>query len=48
VVKPGDSLGKIANEAYGDASMWRQIYAANQYLLGDSKALEVGQRIVLP
>ncbi len=48
VIKPGDTLGKIARVAYGDPSMWRKIYAANSYLLGTDKSLEVGQRIVLP
>lgn len=47
-VRPGDTLGKIAQRAYGDAREWKKIYAANRHLLDEAKSLEVGQKIVLP
>jgi LysM repeat protein len=47
-VRPGDTLGKIARQFYGDAREWKKIYAANRHLLDEAKSLEVGQKIVLP
>jgi LysM repeat protein len=47
-VRPGDTLGKIAQRVYGDAKDWKKIYTANRHLLDNAKALEVGQKIVLP
>ncbi len=48
VIKSGDSLAKIARRMYGDQGMWKKIYMANKHLINTSKALEVGQQIVLP
>lgn len=40
-VQAGDSLSKIALEAYGDGSeaFWRLIYNANRELIGDNPNL---------
>ena len=48
IIRPGDTLGKIAMRFYGDAREWKKIYAANRHLLDDNKSIEVGQKIVLP
>lgn len=46
VVRPGDTLGKIARKFYGDARQFRLIVAANRIL--DPDRLRVGQRLVIP
>ncbi len=48
IVRPGDTLGKIAKRFYGDAKEWKKIYAANRHLLETTQNIEVGQKIVLP
>lgn len=49
VVKPGDSLSKIAKELYGDAKRWPEIYEANKALIGDNPNLiHPGQKLVIP
>ena len=48
IVRPGDTLGKIAQRFYGDAKEWKKIYAANRHLLENNQSIEVGQKIVLP
>ena len=48
IVRPGDTLGKIASRFYGDAKEWKKIYSANRHLLETSQNIEVGQKIVLP
>ena len=48
-VVSGDSLSKIANNHYGDAAKWHQIYDANKALIGTNPDLiEVGQVLTLP
>lgn len=46
----GDSLTSIAQSFYGDASRWKDIFAANQTLLkGDPLGgLHTGQKLILP
>ena len=49
VVKPGDSLHKIAASLYGSTSEADGIYAANKQVIGDSPAkLKVGMTLTLP
>lgn len=51
VVKPGDSLWKIAKMELRDGAKWRDIYSVteNQKVIGpDPNVLQVGQRLVLP
>lgn len=47
-IKPGDSLYKIAREAYGDGSRWRDILEANRDVIPDETNLKVGATIRLP
>jgi hypothetical protein len=45
-VKAGDTLSKIAQSFYGDASQWTRIAEAND--LPDPDRISVGQRLVIP
>lgn len=46
IVRAGDRLPTIANEAYGDSSKWRVIADANQ--IDDPKKLETGKLLIIP
>lgn len=49
VVRPGDSLSRIAQRHYGEAKQWTRIYEANRDLIGDDPNLiQPGQSLVLP
>ncbi len=49
VVKPGDTLARIAGKVYGDSKAWKQIYEANSALLrGGPQTLKVGQVLTIP
>jgi nucleoid-associated protein YgaU len=48
VIQPGDSLGKIAREHYGDEGRYMAIFEANKDVLADPSLVVVGQEIVLP
>jgi nucleoid-associated protein YgaU len=49
VVQPGDTLSKIAQEAYGDANLWPKIYAENKSVIGnDPNRISSGQRLFIP
>jgi nucleoid-associated protein YgaU len=48
VVKPGDSLSKIAKQVYGNASDWQKIYQANRNTIKDPDLIHPGQKIVIP
>jgi len=45
-VKPGETLDRIAYQAYGDATVWRLIADRNRIM--DPLRLRPGQRLVLP
>lgn len=48
-VRPGDTLSRIAREAYGEAGRWRAIYEANKAVVGvDPNRLKVGTVLTLP
>ena len=47
-VEKGDSLSKIAQKVYGKASLWRQIYEANQDHINDPDLIYPGQVLRLP
>jgi LysM repeat protein len=48
-VRPGDSLGGIARQVYGDAAAWPQLYAANREAIGpDPNRLPPGLELTLP
>lgn len=47
VVK-GDTLSKIARQAYGDANQWKKIFEANRDILKDPDRIFPGQVLKLP
>lgn len=48
-VKSGDSLSKIAAVTLGDASRWKEIYAANKEIIGDNPDLiHPGMKFEIP
>jgi len=48
VVKPGDSLSKIAKEQLGNASRWPEIFELNKDQIKDPNLIRVGQELKLP
>ncbi len=48
VVKSGDCLWSIAQEAYGTGRQWQVIYNANKDSIKDPNDLRVGQVLVIP
>lgn len=47
-VQPGDSLSKIAEKFYGNASEYRRIFEANRDKLRDPDHVEAGATLVIP
>ncbi len=47
-VQPGDTLARIAADAYRDANRAQQLRAANQPLLGDTDELQPGWLLRVP
>jgi nucleoid-associated protein YgaU len=47
VVK-GDTLSKIAEKYYGDASLFTQIFEANKDILTDPNLIRIGQKLRIP
>lgn len=48
VVKPGDTLSKIAEELYGDANRWREILEANKDRIENPSVIRPGWELVIP
>lgn len=48
VVKPGDTLSKIALQVYGNAGLWTLIYEANRDKLSSPSLLRVGMELRIP
>lgn len=48
VVVKGDTLGKIAEQYYGDASLYKKIVEANQPLVKNPNLIEVGWKLRIP
>ncbi|HHD74281.1 MAG TPA: LysM peptidoglycan-binding domain-containing protein [Nitratifractor sp.] len=48
VVKKGDTLSSIANRAYGRASAYTKIYAANPDIVRNPNRIYVGMRLRVP
>ena len=48
VVKPGDSLSKIAKSAYDSAGDYMRIFEANKDILKNPDLIHPGQRLKLP
>ena len=46
-VKPGDTLSKIAQQFYGDASQYTKIFEANRDKLNDTDKIQAGQELVI-
>ena len=47
-VQSGDSLSKIAQHVYGDASKWRAIYEANRDTIQNPDLIHPGDVLHLP
>ena len=47
-VKSGDTLSKIAKEAYGDANAYMKIFEANKPMLKDPNKIYPGQKLRIP
>lgn len=47
-VKAGDTLSKIAEREYGDASQWKKIYEANRDAIKNPDLIHPGQTFTLP
>jgi nucleoid-associated protein YgaU len=47
-VQPGDTLSKIAERYYGDASAYMRIFQANQGTLKDPNRISPGQQLIIP
>lgn len=47
-IQSGDSLSKIAEEKYGDASAYTKIFDANREVIEDPDKIYPGQRIRIP
>ncbi|MBN1876502.1 MAG: LysM peptidoglycan-binding domain-containing protein [Anaerolineae bacterium] len=48
IVQPGDSLSKIAEKLYGDASRWSEIFEANKDQLANPNMIRAGQELKIP
>jgi LysM repeat protein len=47
-VKPGDTLGAIAQRFYGRASLYPKIFEANRDILSNPDLIKVGQKLKIP
>ena len=47
-VKPGDTLGAIAQRFYGKASLYPKIFDANRDILNNPDLIKVGQKLRIP
>lgn len=48
VVQSGDTLSKIAQRYYGDASLYNKIFEANRDVLKDPNKIQPGQKLRIP
>jgi LysM repeat protein len=48
VVKPGDSLSKIAKSVYDNGNLYQKIFEANKDVLKDPNAIKPGQKLKIP
>ena len=48
VVQSGDTLSKIAQKYYGDASLYNKIFQANRDILKDPNKISPGQKLKIP
>jgi nucleoid-associated protein YgaU len=47
-VKAGDTLSKISQQFYGDASQYTKIFNANRNVLRDPNVISPGQQLIIP
>ncbi len=47
-VKSGETLSKIAQRYYGDASLYPKIFEANKDILKNPDLIRVGQKLRIP
>jgi nucleoid-associated protein YgaU len=47
-VQAGDSLSKLAQQFYGDASQYKRIFEANQDQLKDPDKIRIGMELKIP
>ncbi len=47
-VKSGETLSKIAQHYYGDASLYPKIFEANKDVLKDPNLIRIGQKLRIP
>ncbi|HUU36694.1 MAG TPA: LysM peptidoglycan-binding domain-containing protein [Candidatus Desulfaltia sp.] len=47
-VKPGDTLGAIAQRFYGKASLYPKIFEANRDILTNPDLIKIGQKLKIP
>ena len=47
-VQRGDTLSRISQKVYGEASQWRKIYDANRDRIPNQNALKLGTELVIP
>ena len=47
-VVSGDTLWKISERYYGDGSLYKNIFEANQDILKDPNVIKVGQKLRIP
>ena len=47
-VKKGETLSKIAEQYYGDGSLYTKIFEANHDTLKDPNLIKVGQKLRIP
>jgi len=48
IVEKGDTLSKIAQQYYGDARLYPQIFEANRNILSDPNKIYPGQKLLIP
>jgi len=48
VVRPGDTLSKLAQQYYSNRAKWRDIYSANRSLMKNESDLKVGMELKIP
>ena len=48
VVRPGDTLSKLAQQYYSNRSKWRDIYAANRNVMKTESDMKVGTELKIP
>ena len=48
VVRPGDTLGQIAKDIYGDFRLWTLIFEANRDKISSPSLIRVGMELLIP